>query len=162
MLLELTPNALADLDKIDADLFTKLCGFGWQVGDIVPLIFDLKAEIYKRHDINFNALIHLESIGLIQFSSVADFQRFNLPRRFGVAYYGRVLLLQTPSETDHKLEIGKVLLTKVGQQLAPISGSKQVDGFWEYVRKRWEKYLPEPESSQRAAAQTPEEPPSNA
>jgi hypothetical protein len=155
-----TVNFLADLDKIDAELFTKLCAFGWQIGDVVPLIFDLKAEIYKRHNINFNTLIHLESIGLIQFGSVADFQRLNLPKRFGVTYYGRVLVLQMPAETDNNLEIGKVLLTKVGQQLVPISGSKPIDGFWDYVSKRWEKYLPKPESPERAApAPTPEMPP---
>jgi len=158
-----TVNFLADLDKIDAELFTSLCGFGWKVGDIVPLVFDTKAEIYNRHNINFNALIHLESIGLIQFSSVVDFQRLKLPKRFGVTYYDRVLVVEMPAEADNKLELGKVLLTKVGQQLAPISGSKPVDGFWEYVRKRWDKYLPKPQSSQTAAAApAPGTPPVNA
>ena len=62
-----TVNSLSDLDKTEAALFTKLCGFGWHIGEIVPLVFDFQAEIYNRYGINFNALSHLESIGLVQF-----------------------------------------------------------------------------------------------
>lgn len=34
-----TVNFLGSLDKSDAELFTSLCGFGWFVGDVVPLIY---------------------------------------------------------------------------------------------------------------------------
>lgn len=43
-----TVNFLSDLDKSDADLFTRLCGFGWQIGNVVPVIYDEQAEIYER------------------------------------------------------------------------------------------------------------------
>ena len=33
-----------------------------------------------------------------------------------------------------QLDIGKVLLTKSGQELARICGSKPVDGFYDYVK----------------------------
>src|SRR5256714_1083005 len=33
-----TVNFLSDLDKSDAELFTRLCGFGWMIGNLVPLI----------------------------------------------------------------------------------------------------------------------------
>jgi hypothetical protein len=42
-------------------------------------------------------------------------------------------------ETDNELEVGKVLLTKTGRQLAPICGSKPVDGFLDYIIERWAK-----------------------
>ena len=61
-----TVNLLSDLDKSDAELFTKLCGFGWMIGDVVPLVFDIRAEIYNRHGINLSTLSHLESIGLVR------------------------------------------------------------------------------------------------
>ena len=48
-----TVNLLSDLDKRDAELFTKLCGFGWQIANIVPLVFNEKEEIYNQHGINF-------------------------------------------------------------------------------------------------------------
>ena len=65
-----TVNFLSDLDKADAELFAKLCGFGWMMGRVVPLVFDVQAEIYNKHGINFNSLSHLESIGLIQFRNL--------------------------------------------------------------------------------------------
>ena len=75
-----TVNFLSDLDKADAELFTKLCGFGWQIGNVVPLVFDFQAEIYNKYGINFNTLSHLDSIGLVQFGGVAGFMKQNLPK----------------------------------------------------------------------------------
>ena len=72
-----TVNILSDFDKNDANLFTKLCGFGWEIGGLVPLVFDEQSEIYNKHEINFNTLSHLESIGLIQFQSVGRFIKKN-------------------------------------------------------------------------------------
>ena len=137
-----TVNFLSDLDKGEADLFTRLCGFGWVIGNVIPLVSDHKAEIYNRQGINFSILIHLESIGLIQFNHLAGFVRQKLPKRFTVSYYGRSLTLEMPSDAGNTLELGKVLLTRVGQELAPICGSKPVEGFWEYVKDQWKEYLP--------------------
>ena len=144
-----TVNLLSDLDKKDAELFTKLCGFGWQIADIVPLVFDERSEIYNRHGINFGSLNHLEDIGLIQFDGIAGFQRLKLPRKFVVHYYGRQLLLEMPKAADNKLDIGRTLLTRIGRELAPISGSKPVDGFYEYVKNRWKQYLPKVENTEQ-------------
>ena len=96
-----TVNLLSDLDKSDAELFTKLCGFGWMFGDVTPLVFDQKAEIYNRHGINFGTLSHLESIGLVQFSGITGFQRRNLPKRFVVLYYGKSLLLEISRDPNN-------------------------------------------------------------
>src|SRR5205814_1744582 len=81
-----TVNSLADLDKVDADLFSKLCGFAWILDTYVPLVFDSTAAIYERHGIDFPALIHLESIGLIQFNSLAGFKLYRLTKKFSVSY----------------------------------------------------------------------------
>lgn len=141
-----TVNFLSDLDKVDAELFAKLCGFGWMIGGVVPLVFDIQAEIYNKHGINFNSLSHLESIGLVQFDSVASLVQRDLPKKFAVHYYGKPLKLEMPKDTDNGLEIGWVLLTKIGQELAPICGSESVEGFREYVMDKWKQYLPKPES----------------
>ena len=122
-------------------MFTKLCGFGWMIGDAVPLVFDEHAEIYNRHGINFGALVDLESIGLVQFNGITEFQRKKLPKEFDVLYYGKPLRLQMPDDADNTLAIGKTILTKIGYQLAPICGSKPVDGFYEYVKSQWSQYL---------------------
>ena len=138
-----TVNFLSDLDKSEADLFTKLCGFGWKIGNTKPLVFDVHAEIYNRYRINFSSLSHLESIGLIQFNSLAGYLQKKLPKKLSVPYYGRALLLEMPKDADNELDIGTVLLTRIGQELVPICGGRPVEGFWEYVKDQWKQYLPQ-------------------
>ncbi len=143
-----TVNFLGDLDKTDAVLFSRLCGFGWQLGDVVPLIFDTQADIYNNAEINFTTLSHLESIGLIQFNNLAGFQRLRVPKHLVVSYYGTALSLEMENEKNNRLKLGKVLLTKTGHELAPICGSRPVPGFMEYVKEQWKEHLPEPECEQ--------------
>jgi hypothetical protein len=132
-----TVNLVADLDKTDAVLFTKLCGFAWMISGLVPLVFDVEADIYNKRDINFGILNHLESMGLIQFESLAGYCRMKLPKTFKVFYYGAAVDLEMPNETDNSLDLGNVLLTKAGTELAPVCGCVKVDGFMDYVRERW-------------------------
>jgi hypothetical protein len=151
-----TVNSLSDLDKNDAELLSKLCGFAWLVGDnLTPLIFAHNAAIYNEQGINFVTLQHLESIGLIQFNHVGGFNWLNLPRHLTVHYYGDVLLLEMPAESDNQLPLGKALLTKIGQELAPICGSTAVDGFRDFVRDQWKEYLPKPQPKPADSSNAP-------
>ena len=141
-------NFLSDLDKDEALLFTKFCGFVWTCGVLVPLVFDSEAEIYSRKGIRFEELSHLDSIGLVQFDNLAGFNLLKLPKSIVLLYYGRPLHLNLPKDADNELNIGRVMLTRIGQDLAPICGSKPVEGFWEFVRDKWKKYLPKSETEQ--------------
>lgn len=132
-----TVNLISDLEKRDADLFTNLCSFGWMIGNVVPLVFDSQHDIYNRYGIDFNTLNHLETLGLIQFNAVGKFQRLRLPKRFSISYYGTQVTLTMPNENANSLELGHVLLTKAGQELAPICGSTSIPEYFEYVQKRW-------------------------
>ena len=136
-----TVNLLSDLDKSDADLFTQLCGFGWMIGDFVPLVFYVQADIYNRNGINFDTLNHLESIGLIRFTGIGEVAR-EVPKRFTVSYYDQSLPLEKPEDHTLLFKMGQVLLTKMGQELAPICGSTPVEGFYEYVKEQWKMFLP--------------------
>jgi hypothetical protein len=132
-----TVNFLSSLDKSDAELFTKLCIFAWVIGDIVPLVYDVQAEIYNKHGLNFTTLSHLESIGLIQFENLTGFRRMRLPKRFPVFYYSQPFGLELEKEADNQLDIGKVLLTKIGSELAPICGSQPDEEFRDHILKKW-------------------------
>ena len=140
-----TVNFLSDLDKGEAALFTKFCGFVLVIGSLVPLVFDAQAEIYNNHGIDFGALQHLESIGLVKFEPLAGFLRRDFPKRFTVHYYGRPLNLEMSKDAGNSLKIGKTLLTRTGNELAPICRSKPIDGFLEYVKDQWKHYLPQSE-----------------
>lgn len=134
-----TVNFLSSLDKSDAGLFTKLCKFGWMIGEVTPLIYDVQNDIYNKHGINFRSLSHLESIGLIQFNSLSGFRRLGLSKKVTLLYYGQPTLLEFQKESDNELQIGKVILTKIGQELAPICGSSPDHKFFEYICDKWEK-----------------------
>ncbi len=149
-----TVNFLGDLDKSDAAQFTALCGFGWVVGGLVPLIFDAQGEIYNRHGINFSSLSHLESIGLITFNSLAGFRKLKLPKRFHVFYFSTPLVLEMSKDADNELELGNVMLTKIGQELALICGSKPVQGFPDYVKERWKEHIPQPKAEQDSGSRS--------
>ena len=140
-----TVNFLSDLDKGEAALFTKFCGFVWVIGHLVPLVFDVQAEIYNKHGIDFGALQHLESIGLVKFEPLTSFLQQDVPKRFTVHYYGRPLNLEMSKDTGNNLEIGNTLLTRTGNELAAICGGKPVEGFLEYVKDRFKQYLPKSE-----------------
>lgn len=134
-----TVNLLADLDKEDAMLFQKLCGFGWAIGNVCPLVLDFDAHIYAERGINFSTLSHLESLGLLQFGTITGFVRRGIPKVATVHYYGQPVTLTFPKDQDNQLELGKVLLTRAGQQLAPVCAPTPVEGFFEFVQEWWRK-----------------------
>ena len=138
-----TVNCLNDLDKTDAEIFQALCRFGWWVGTFTILIFDVSNKIYKDHRLYFNALTHLESIGLIKLSDgLTKFGRTRLPKSFTVSYCGKPLSLTMQKDKDNELNIGDVMLTKVGQELASVCHAEGVDGFYEFVKEMWKEHIP--------------------
>jgi len=142
-----TVNFLGDMGKKDAELFLALCSFGWIIGSFNPLIFDVQATIYNDKGINFGALTHLDSIGLIQFNHLSGFERQGIPKAITVLYRGQPLLLTMENEKDNKLSIGKVILTQVGNELALVCKAPGVDGFIDYVKEKWSKHLPKNENT---------------
>jgi len=136
-----TVNFLGDLDKRDAELFQALCSFGWYIGGFSPLVFDVNAEIYAKNGIDFNALNHLDSIGLIQFNNLSGFIRKGLPKTFTVFYCGKPLTLTLEKEKDNSLKIGCVLLSQIGMELAAICNSPGIVDFEDYVKENWKCHL---------------------
>ncbi len=108
---------------------------------------------YEHHGISFSALSHLESLGCIQFNSFVGFRRVGLPKKLTVAYYGTPVELTFSKDGDNDLDIGAVLLTRAGQELARVCSSRPVDGFFNFVYDRWaaESLVPKRETEQGAS-----------
>jgi len=148
-----TSNSLISLGDIAKPADTLIKKISKAIGNLATLVFDAQADIYTSQGIDFNALTHLDSIGLIQFDSIVNFSRVRLPKRFEVVYFGKTLVLEMPKDSDNQLDMGNALLTKTGQELAPICGSRPVDGFWDYMRNRWNQYLSKPKAEQGIASE---------
>lgn len=132
-----TVNFIGTLDKPDAMLFTNLCSYGWFLGEMVPLVYDHRADIYNRAGINFDSLRHLDDIGLITFSSIAGYVNQALPQVVTISYYDQAINIRFKTEKDNEFALGHVLLSRTGQELAPICGSGAVPEFVDYVVKKW-------------------------
>lgn len=133
-----TVNFLASLDKTDAQLFTSLCGFTWEIEDLFPLIFEQHGSIYVDKGIDFEALVHLDDIGMISRDS-ARFNKTELPQAIVAKYYGTPVSIGFKKRDNNELDLGYAIFTKTGLQLARICGAEPVDGFLDYVIEHWTK-----------------------
>jgi hypothetical protein len=112
-----TVNLVSTLDKADAELFRKLCSFAWQIGDVVPLVYDHNDEIYHGGGVFFSSLLHLQEIGLISFQSLTGtgYQRMRLPQTAGAFFYGKLFEIEFPQPENNTLHTGMVLLSRTAR-----------------------------------------------
>lgn len=130
-----TVDFVASMDKKDADLFTVFCQYTWVIGQATPLIFDMNNDMYTKNGVDFEALKHLDAIGLISFESVSGYVKQGLPLNAAIFYFGHPTLLEFPKEKDNKIKIGKALFTQAGLELVNICGAKRNQEFYEYSIK---------------------------
>ena len=97
----------------------------------------MEHRIYKDHGVNFSSLSHLESIGLIHLNALTGYRRRELSQNGFVFYYGTGIWIGFEKPEGNEMQIGHVMLTKAGQQLAPICGSEPRAGFVDHVREKW-------------------------
>src|SRR2546423_7149670 len=97
-----TVGLLSSLDKPDAELFRKLCSFGWSFSNnIIPLVYDLDADIYTKAGLHLVGLSHLNDIGLIRRESFTGFASRGHPQKIAVLYYGTAVVVEFPKPTDN-------------------------------------------------------------
>jgi hypothetical protein len=132
-----TINLLADLGKVEAEWFTMLCGYIWNIGGLSPLIYDIFHGIYLNNGINFNVLVELEALGLIKISHPTVFSRAELLKVKEVTYFGRSVTLDLKTSKHNVIPTGHVILTVPGKELAGYCGSQPVPGFYEYIVEQW-------------------------
>jgi len=132
-----TVNFMASLDKEDAALFTKLCNFNCIINDLHPLVFDPSAEIYNKNGVNFGVLTHLETIGLISFDNLQGYIFQSLPQKILISYQDTPLILEFIKPEENTIEVGRVLLTGVGRDLARICTTEKIIDFEAYIIRQW-------------------------
>lgn len=131
-----TVDLVATLDKSDAQLFTKLCTFAWMISGITLIIPDVGDKIFNDSGINFMSLTHLNDIGLLTYNNMTGFKRQYFPKYTTAYYYGQPVTIEFPKDKN-ELQVGHAILTRAGNQLAPICGSTKSEEYFTYILERW-------------------------
>lgn len=129
-----TIELVASLEKSDAELISKLCSRVWMMGGPTALIFESEMEA-TADPLKFTELKHLDSLGVIDFESLTGFQRTGFVGESAIIYFGRPVIWSCPSGTEN-FELGKVLLTRAGVELAHVVPAKPNKHHFERVLKQ--------------------------
>jgi hypothetical protein len=137
-----TINFLSSLDKRDAELITSLGITVWN-GEYnpLPLIFDFDNEALEKIGLNYAAIRHLESIGVITVGQLHFSVQFS--QDHGTLFYYRknITLKINTAKTNNKflpkkensVDVGLVLLTNIGKELIQICGSEPNEDYFHYA-----------------------------
>jgi hypothetical protein len=130
-----TVNFIAELDKREAEAFTNLCAFKWELEEgksyflFIPFNFETNtSKLFTK--INYETLILLNSIGLIEKQNQGYDLNFR-PGEYQIKYANSsyILIFQTQA----RVSIGSVLLTPMGKELSKICNPEPIAGFEEYT-----------------------------
>ncbi len=100
----------------------------------VPLIFELNAPIYMKHNMTYDALTELQALGLLSVGVAVN--SMTGPTRFVFAYPSSHLIV-TPKSNDSGLQSGHVLPSFAGNELLNLCAADSIDGFVDYVSQHW-------------------------
>lgn len=130
---------LERMDKDDAETFTTLCRLSVKLeGGYSPVIIRKRFSDYKQFGINFDKLVNLGALGLIEMSLDPLSSEYALkyekdPAK--VIYYGK----EREFSGKKAIRIGNVIYTKSGEALCQSLDVEEIEGFWEkYCLPFWE------------------------
>lgn len=130
-----TIDIVSNMEKLDAELFAKFCTFTFYVGTLQPFLYSIKTNTLSKYGLNFVNVNHLQSIGLITLEQ--DGYRMDIREEHAtISYYGKLMHLDVPSEPKF-MNIGSVMLTNSGRQLAGICDSAPSSDYLVDIIERW-------------------------
>ncbi|MFC1895464.1 DUF2806 domain-containing protein [Thermodesulfobacteriota bacterium] len=128
-----TLRVVKDLDKEEAQLFTKLCTFVWQVDDettLWPIFLGFQEDLLRKAELDFMDLIDLDTAGLIKHDQ-AGYSTIDI-KEIKLSYFGRKHKLKVKGTKSHII-YGDVALTVEGSMLAPISGATPSEEYRSFI-----------------------------
>lgn len=126
----------AELTLEDRLSFEALCQCLWVQGESLPLVFDVNDAIYTEQGITSASLQRLAEAGLIHFEK-AGFVKKGFGKHTRLFYCGKPTKIGFHADENNYLDLGHVLFTERGQQLAPSMPVTKNQQFYEYVISRW-------------------------
>ncbi|KAB1086527.1 DUF2806 domain-containing protein [Neorhizobium galegae] len=117
-------DLVSQMSRRDAELFTRFVRNVWIIDTPTPVIPETHA--FPAEDglsLDFTALQHLESIGLVSYAGAASYCKFGFGKTARIYYYGCPVDIEFQNESNNQFQVGKALLTVTGVELANISGA---------------------------------------
>lgn len=137
-----TINALANLEKSEAELFRRVCSFCLVDGEGNALLIVRNVankfradDFYSHRGLFYGHILSLMEVGLITFESEGMSVAGS---RFAFSYFGRQIIVEK-NPNSNALSIGQVTLTRVGEELARICKPEIDNGFLEHIIASWQK-----------------------
>ncbi len=134
---KMTLKIVDEMDREDAELFTNLCSFGFEMEQPVVIVNDIADSIYSSRGIDFTGLLHFERLGLLTFNNLSGFILKELPKKYTISYFTRKILFEFEKEEDNKLSVGKILLSHAGEELFKICNADYDDEILSYCVNKW-------------------------
>ncbi|TGK38486.1 DUF2806 domain-containing protein [Leptospira gomenensis] len=132
-----TVNFLSSLEKKDAELFTRLMSFSINLSPRRVFIYNEYDEEVKQCGILYSHLAHLETIGLIKYSSIGFSINIMLDS-IPIPYFEKLMFMDFPTDQLRNFDLGKVVLTETGLELSRICYSIPNDTAIDYLLKKWQ------------------------
>lgn len=134
-----TIDLAAGFDKIDAEMFSKFCTYVWTIRDrILPIIKNVgRLEFSESIEINYEALAHLDNIGLIKIDENNGFVIPKMPKVMELSYHGKPITIELLQENDNLFRFGGAILTNSGIELFPICGAVGSDKYFMEILDGW-------------------------
>ncbi len=134
-----TVQFISTIEKEDAELFTTFCQFVWVFSEPMPIILDRSLEIYTKHGVSFDSLIHLQSIGLLTFESLSKYRMTSLSKNLHLRYHDRNIKIIFNNDKDNDFAIGQATFTAIGKELFYVAGAEKNQDFYDFITSEWKK-----------------------
>jgi hypothetical protein len=143
-----TLSLIKNLSPREANLFSRFCSYFWRKvnPDLgytwFPMLKTVDAKL-PRGPMDRNALLHLDTIGLIKFSQSQDFD-IDLREKDQICYFETRYSIDLDPKQDWRpnvvcqLKLGPCTLTEAGTELAPIAGAQPYLYYRDRAVVTWE------------------------
>ena len=129
-------NILGDLEQPEAQAFTSLCNFVWQLsGTPVPLVYDTNHPIYTASGLNHISCTYLGELGLLNYTP--PIVTHGSVEEGATASYHHHTVKLTGVTNRRGLNIGHATFTIAGLQLFGLCDTHHIHGFFEHVLEEW-------------------------
>lgn len=127
-----TINILQSMDKNDAERFKSLSSFVIMSGnEKIPFIYNYNSSLYSNNGINFEALAHLDFIGLIRLSSNPFHYGYEDDEETQLTYFNTVITLKI--NKGDELALSMAMFTQAGNELHEILEAVEIKDLPKHI-----------------------------